>query len=192
MRANPKLDVEAAITELSVGEALVSLLDEKGRPNVVERAFILPPASKIGPISEDERRTIIASSTVFGHYEQMIDRESAYEKLKGRAIEKAGAGRTATAQAGGTSAAGAMGFAGTPDKILFVNLPVKCTLHIFTETGNLVRTIEHYGSGDEEWGQRTDSNQYVASGIYVLVVTNAADINGVPLDNQFVKFVIVR
>jgi hypothetical protein len=91
-----------------------------------------------------------------------------------------------------TRAAGAMGFAGTPDKILFVNLPVKCTLHIFTETGNLVTTLEHFGTGDEEWNQRTDSNQYVASGIYVLVITNAADINGVPLDNQFVKFVIVR
>lgn len=91
-----------------------------------------------------------------------------------------------------TRAAGAMGFAGTPDKILFVNLPVKCTLRIFTETGDLVSTIEHYGTGDEEWGQRTDSNQYVASGIYVLVITNAADITGVPLENQFVKFVIVR
>jgi len=91
-----------------------------------------------------------------------------------------------------TRAAGAMAFAGTPDKILFVNLPVKCTLRIFTETGDLVRAIEHYGTGDEEWGQRTDSNQYVASGIYVLVITNAADINGAPLENQFVKFVIVR
>jgi hypothetical protein len=84
-----------------------------------------------------------------------------------------------------TRAAGAMAFAGTPDKILFVNLPVKCTLRIFTETGDLVRAIEHYGTGDEEWGQRTDSNQYVA-------ITNAADINGAPLENQFVKFVIVR
>jgi hypothetical protein len=91
-----------------------------------------------------------------------------------------------------TRAANAMGFAGTPDKILFVNLPVKCTLRVFTETGDLVRTIEHYGTADEEWGQRTDSNQYVASGIYVLVITNSEDINGAPLDNQFVKFVIVR
>jgi hypothetical protein len=91
-----------------------------------------------------------------------------------------------------TRAAGAMGFAGTPDKILFVNLPVRCTLRIFTETGDLVTTLSHYGTGDEEWNQRTDSNQYVASGIYVLAITDSKDINEVPLDNQFVKFVIVR
>ncbi len=88
MRANPKLNTEKAITELSVGEALISLLDEKGRPSIVERAFILPPASKIGPISETERALTIKSSTVCGHYEQLIDRESAYEKLKGRAAAK--------------------------------------------------------------------------------------------------------
>jgi DNA helicase HerA-like ATPase len=84
MRPNPKLKVEQAITELEVGEALVSLLDEKGRPSVVERAFVVPPGSYLGPISEDERRKIIESSTVYGHYEKAVDRESAYEKLKGR------------------------------------------------------------------------------------------------------------
>lgn len=88
MRANPKLNTEKAITELSVGEALISLLDEKGRPSIVERAYIMPPASRIGPIDETERAAIIKASTVFGHYEQMIDRESAYEKLKGRAAAK--------------------------------------------------------------------------------------------------------
>jgi hypothetical protein len=91
-----------------------------------------------------------------------------------------------------TVAAGGMSFAGTPDKILFVNLPVKCTLRIYTETGNLVTTISHYGTADHEWNQRTDGNQYVASGIYILAVTDAQGLDGAPLDNQFVKFVIVR
>ena len=84
MRANPKLDVETAITELSVGEALVSLLDEKGRPSMVERAFVVPPASRIGPLSDAERDAAIKASTIYGHYEKTIDRESAYEKLKDR------------------------------------------------------------------------------------------------------------
>jgi DNA helicase HerA-like ATPase len=87
MRANPKVDAEKAITELGVGEALVSLLDEKGRPNVVERAFILPPASRIGPITADERKAVIAASAVAGVYEKTIDRESAYERLKGRVAQ---------------------------------------------------------------------------------------------------------
>ena len=84
MRPNLKLKVEQAITELEVGEALVSFLDEKGRPNVVERAYVVPPGSQIGPISAEERKKIIEGSTVFGHYEKAVDRESAYEKLKGR------------------------------------------------------------------------------------------------------------
>lgn len=87
-RANPELNVETVITELGVGEALVSFLDEKGRPNVVERAFILMPGSQIGPITDDERRAVIASSVVAGVYEKAIDRESAYELLKARAEEK--------------------------------------------------------------------------------------------------------
>jgi DNA helicase HerA-like ATPase len=84
-RINPKLDVEATITELGVGEALVSLLDEKGSPGIVQRAFILPPHSQIGPISPEQRQQIIRQSTVYGHYEQVVDRESAYEMLKARA-----------------------------------------------------------------------------------------------------------
>ena len=87
-RANPDLDVETVITELGVGEALVSFLDEKGRPNVVERAFILMPGSQIGPISDEERRAIIAQSVVAGVYEKAVDRESAYELLTKRAQEK--------------------------------------------------------------------------------------------------------
>jgi uncharacterized protein len=88
MRPNPKLKAERAITELEVGEALVSFLDEKGRPNMVERAYVVPPGSAIGPITDEERKRLIASSTLHGHYEKAIDRESAYEKLKGRAEEK--------------------------------------------------------------------------------------------------------
>ena len=84
LRPNPKLKVEQAITELGVGEALVSMLDEKGRPNVVERAFVVPPGSRLGPVTEAERRQVIEGSTIFGHYEKAVDRESAYEKLKGR------------------------------------------------------------------------------------------------------------
>jgi len=86
-RPNPKLDTAQVITELGVGEALVSFLDEKGRPNIVERAFIIPPASQIGPVTDDERKEIMANSVVAGVYEKSVDRESAYEKLKGR-VEK--------------------------------------------------------------------------------------------------------
>jgi hypothetical protein len=91
MRANPKLDIETAITELGTGEALVSLLDEKGRPSVTERVFVIPPASRIGPISAEERSALIAGSLVAGVYEKTVDRESAYEKLKGRAAASGGA-----------------------------------------------------------------------------------------------------
>ncbi len=84
-RQNPKLDVEEAITQLGVGEALVSFLDEKGTPTVVERAFVVPPGTLIGPITPEQRKAVIESSTVFGVYEKMIDRESAYEILKGKA-----------------------------------------------------------------------------------------------------------
>ncbi|MDX9741961.1 MAG: DUF853 family protein [Gammaproteobacteria bacterium] len=85
MRPNPAFNAASAITELGVGEGLVSLLDEKGRPNIVERAFILPPASRMGPLTEAERQQAIRSSDLFGHYENGVDRESAYEKLAARA-----------------------------------------------------------------------------------------------------------
>ncbi len=84
MRPNPKLKIEQVISELGVGEALVSFLDEKGRPQVTERAFIVPPGSQLGPITPEERRKIIAASAIAGHYEKAVDRESAYEKLKAR------------------------------------------------------------------------------------------------------------
>ncbi|WP_271008884.1 helicase HerA-like domain-containing protein [Paucibacter sp. B51] len=98
MRANAGLDVASAITELGVGEALVSLLDEKGRPSVTERVFILPPGSQIGPITPEQRQALLKSSLVAGVYEQAVDRESAYEKLRGRAPA---AGASAPAPAGG-------------------------------------------------------------------------------------------
>jgi len=85
LRPNPKFDAATVITELAVGEALVSFLDEKGRPIIVERAFILPPASRIGPLSVEERTAVIKASLVYGVYEKTLDRESAYEKLKGAA-----------------------------------------------------------------------------------------------------------
>jgi DNA helicase HerA-like ATPase len=91
LRQNPKIDTEAAITEMGVGEALVSCLDEKGRPGVVERAFILPPASRIGPLTAEERMGAIKHSLLYGHYEKAVDRESAYEKLKARAAQAAAA-----------------------------------------------------------------------------------------------------
>jgi DNA helicase HerA-like ATPase len=86
MRANPKIgDMATAITELAVGEALISFLDAKGRPSVTERVFVLPPGSQIGPITPDQRKALIATSLVAGTYEKVVDRESAYEKIKGRA-----------------------------------------------------------------------------------------------------------
>ena len=88
MRDNPKLDEAAIITELGVGEALVSCLDEKGTPSIVERALIVPPQAQIGPITEAERKAIMHDSLLAGHYEKAVDRESAYEILKKRANEK--------------------------------------------------------------------------------------------------------
>ena len=85
LRPNPKIDTGKAITELAVGEALVSFLDEKGRPTVVERAYILPPAGRIGPATTEERQRVIAGSGLGVVYDKLIDRDSAYERLKGRA-----------------------------------------------------------------------------------------------------------
>jgi hypothetical protein len=91
-----------------------------------------------------------------------------------------------------TIAAGGALSEGSPNKISFFNLPYKCSLKIFTETGDLVKSIEHEGTADEEWDQRTDSNQFVTSGIYILAVLDAKALDGTALEDQFVKFVIVR
>jgi DNA helicase HerA-like ATPase len=85
MRPKKGLDVEAAITDLAVGEALVSLLDSKGRPSETERVFVLPPGSQLGPITADQRQALLNGSLVAGVYEKTVDRDSAYETLKGRA-----------------------------------------------------------------------------------------------------------
>ena len=106
MRANPKIaDLATAITELAVGEALVSFLDEKGRPSITERVYVHPPGSQIGPITPEQRRALVAGSLVAGVYEKAVDRDSAYEKLKGRAE----AGAEAAGGRGRSEAGGGMG-----------------------------------------------------------------------------------
>jgi DNA helicase HerA-like ATPase len=98
-RANPALDTATAITELAVGEALVSLLQDKGVPGVVDRTMIRPPGSRIGPATPEERRQVIGSSPVAGRYDQTIDRESAYEVLKAKAAAQEAARTSAPAAA---------------------------------------------------------------------------------------------
>jgi DNA helicase HerA-like ATPase len=109
MRANPKLDIQTAITELAVGEALVSFLDDKGRPSITERVYVIPPGSRIGPITADERRALVAGSLVAGAYEKTVDRESAYERLKAKALAGAEAARAGSTAAGGGGALGGLG-----------------------------------------------------------------------------------
>jgi DNA helicase HerA-like ATPase len=89
-RANPNLNTESVLTQLGVGEALVSFLDERGQPSMVERAFVVPPRSQVGPIRPDQRQQLMTNSLVAGVYEQAIDRESAYEKLTGAVAASAG------------------------------------------------------------------------------------------------------
>ncbi len=110
MRPNPRIDIEAVITELSVGEALVSLLDEKGTPGITERAWMLAPGSRIGPITPDERKALITSSVVAGVYEKEVDRESALELLQARAqASTGGAAAPASPMNPGGALAGAAG-----------------------------------------------------------------------------------
>ncbi|WP_291588957.1 helicase HerA-like C-terminal domain-containing protein [Comamonas sp. UBA7528] len=106
MRPNPGLDIEAAITELAVGEALISFLDEKGRPSITQRVYVVPPGSQIGPITAAQRQQLMQQSLVAGVYEKAVDRESAYEVLRSRA-------ESAPAAPGKPGAAGATGAAGT-------------------------------------------------------------------------------
>ena len=88
LRPNPKVKAERVITELAVGEALVSFLDEKGTPCMVERAYVVPPASQLGPITEGERAELVRRSPVAAKYDTPVDRESAYEKLTARTAAK--------------------------------------------------------------------------------------------------------
>jgi len=114
MRANPGLDIGTAITELAVGEALVSFLDDKGRPALTERVFVLPPSSQIGPITTAQRQTLIAESLVAGVYEKAVDRDSAFEALKGRTQAKQQPATAATQQAPTPAASPTRGGAATP------------------------------------------------------------------------------
>ncbi len=109
MRPKPGLDIEEAITQLAVGEALVSLLDAKGRPSVTERAYVLPPGSQLGPITTAQRQALIANSLVAGVYEKNADRESAYEVLKARAQAAPGAPAAAGQLGAAPAATGASG-----------------------------------------------------------------------------------
>lgn len=97
MRDNENLDEVAAIMDLGVGEALASMLDAKGKPTITERAFILPPQARLGPITPTQRTTLIQNSLIAGHYEKQVDRESAYETLKARAAQSAEAAATSNA-----------------------------------------------------------------------------------------------
>ena len=112
-RPNPAIDVAQVITELGVGEALVSFLDEKGTPQIVQRAFVLPPASQLGPITPVERLAARDNSIVAGVYEKEVDRESAYEKLNGR-VANAGNARTGGSAAPAPGAPAPMGRAPAP------------------------------------------------------------------------------
>jgi len=107
-RQNPAIDVEAAITELGVGEALVSFLDEKGRPNIVDRALIYPPQSDLPPLTPAERDSVIKQSTNYGHYEKLVDRDSAYEMLKARASQMPAEQPTASSGGAWQSEAGSL------------------------------------------------------------------------------------
>jgi len=118
MRQKPGLDIESAITELAVGEALVSLLDAKGRPSVTERVYVLPPGSQIGPITPEQRQSLLNNSLVTGVYEKAEDRESAHEKIKARAdIAASSAAASPNGGAAGKTESG--GFMGGLNDVLF-------------------------------------------------------------------------
>ncbi|HEX4880528.1 MAG TPA: helicase HerA-like domain-containing protein [Limnobacter sp.] len=106
MRANPGLDIESAITELGVGEALVSFLDAKGTPTPTSRAWVYPPASQFGPATPEQCKALMTNSLVAGVYEQLEDRESAFERLKARASQSVNApvGQSQPPQAPASSA----------------------------------------------------------------------------------------
>jgi DNA helicase HerA-like ATPase len=116
MRGNAGLDIEKAITELGVGEALVSLLDAKGRPSETEQVYVLLPGSQLGPITPEQRQALLANSLVAGVYEQVIDRESAYERLKG--VAPANSTNSATGNAVSTGALGQAPAPSMADQVL--------------------------------------------------------------------------
>ncbi len=119
MRQKPGLDIATAITELAVGEALVSLLDAKGRPGITERVYVLPPGSQIGPITPAQRQELLAGSLVAGVYEKVVDRESAYEKLRLRTEAATAATSPAGGAAGEPAQGGGGGLLGGLNDVLF-------------------------------------------------------------------------
>jgi DNA helicase HerA-like ATPase len=121
MRPKKGLDIEAAITDLAVGEALVSLLDAKGRPSETERVYVLPPSSQLGPITTEQRQALLQSSLVAGVYEKTVDRESAYEMIKGRAHgpENPGTGQTPGKDEPTPSGTASGGLMGSVSDLLF-------------------------------------------------------------------------
>jgi len=125
MRPNPAFNTSDVITELGVGEALISFLDEKGRPEQVERSFVIAPSSRLGVLSGDERAKAIRESTIYGHYEKVLDRESAYEKLQASAQGSVSSDRAtvpapAPAEAAEQSGGGLLGgLGGSLNDILF-------------------------------------------------------------------------
>ncbi|MFO1278681.1 MAG: helicase HerA-like domain-containing protein [Burkholderiaceae bacterium] len=119
MRQKPGLDIATAITELAVGEALVSLLDAKGRPGITERVYVLPPGSQIGPITPAQRQALLAGSLVAGVYEKAVDRESAYEKLNARATAAAANAPAGAAGAPGQAEGEGGGLLGGLNDVLF-------------------------------------------------------------------------
>ncbi|MFN2500666.1 MAG: helicase HerA-like domain-containing protein [Pyrinomonadaceae bacterium] len=96
-RENPKIEIEKVITELGVGEVLISMLDEKGVPSIVQRAYVVPPVGQLGPVSPDQRQQLLANSLVAGVYENAVDRESAFEIMEQKAAERSAAQARATA-----------------------------------------------------------------------------------------------
>ncbi len=119
MRPKKGLDIEAAITDLAVGEALVSLLDAKGRPSETERVYVLPPGSQLGPITFEQRQALLQTSLVAGVYEKTLDRESAYEMIKGRApaMDEAAVQQAQSQINGATSEEGGGLMAGVSDML---------------------------------------------------------------------------
>jgi uncharacterized protein len=119
-RQNPKLNTFTIVQQLAVGEGLVSMLDENGTPGIVERAKIVPPRSRIGAITWEQRQQIINSSVLGGHYEKAVDRESAYEKLSARANDRAAG---APPESGETAPATSGGFRGVLDEVTSIFKP---------------------------------------------------------------------
>ena len=113
MRSNPDINIVEAITELGTGEALVSFLDEKGRPGITQRVFVVPPGSQIGPITPQQRQALMAHSLVAGNYDKTIDRESAYEMLQQRASPVAGGKPAAAGKDAAAADEGMLGGMGT-------------------------------------------------------------------------------